>query len=659
MPAELDQLLSALLEAGQLDSVDCETVRRGAAAQVAARARSNRRKHSGHGSLEPDTIRLTALELIANESLQSRRDGTPIDLEWLTRWTAEEASLPYQRVDPLQIDVASVTSVINHAYATRFNILPLRVTGKRVTIATGEPWVREWEAELSRTLNLDIVRVVANPATLRRYISEFYAVGRSLKGAAQDRRSAPVSSSGNFEALVDLRTVAEPDANDQHVVRIVDWLLQYAFEQRASDIHLEPRRENSGVRFRIDGVLHTVNEIPTPVMAAVISRVKALGRLDVIERRRPQDGRLKTRSPAGQEVELRLSTMPTAFGEKLVMRIFDPTVLVRSLEDLGLQGRDACIFETLIGSPHGMVIVTGPTGSGKTTTLYSTLKKLARPEINICTIEDPIEMIDPAINQMNVQNQIGLDFATGVRTLLRQDPDIIMVGEIRDIETATTAVQAALTGHLVLSTLHTNDAPSAINRLLDLGVAPYLLRSALLGVVAQRLVRTLCEKCKKPTSLDADIWTALIAPHRARVPRNTFTSVGCDECRRTGYKGRVGLYEIMLVDESIAEHIELGVAADELRSAALKSGLRPLRVSGAERVAAGLTTPEEVLKVVVRRALDVKRAIQYLVPQYSTPLHQPPNQRARQAWNINSGHSAYCAFTSPRWCDCHKLRTDF
>ncbi|MCB1742600.1 MAG: Flp pilus assembly complex ATPase component TadA, partial [Gammaproteobacteria bacterium] len=323
----------------------------------------------GEQQSEQTLAERSAIELVAEQGMRRADSNEPLDLESLTRWLAERARLPYERIDPLKLDLAAVTGIIKHAYAERFNILPIKVNGKRVRIATAEPWLREWETELGRTLGLEIERVVANPATLRRYITEFYAVGRSLKGAERDRRSAPVDTIRNFEALVDLSAVGEPDADDQHVVRIVDWLMQYAFEQRASDIHLEPRRETGNIRFRIDGVLHLVNEIPTPVLGAVVSRIKALGRLDVVEKRRPQDGRLKTRSPAGAEVELRLSTMPTTFGEKLVMRIFDPTKLTHSLAELGLRGRDGRLYKQLISQPYGMVIVTGPTGSGKTTTL--------------------------------------------------------------------------------------------------------------------------------------------------------------------------------------------------------------------------------------------------------------------------------------------------
>ena len=329
-------------------------------------------------------------------------------------------------------------------------------------------------------------------------------------------RSGDGSALLNFEQLVELGKTGELGVDDRHVVHIVDWLLQYAFEQRASDIHLEPRRDTSLIRFRIDGVMHKVFELPTPVMTAVTSRIKILGRMDVAEKRRPQDGRIKTRSPGGREVELRLSSMPTAFGEKIVMRIFDPDIVVKEFRQLGFTSEEETIWREMVERPHGIVLVTGPTGSGKTTTLYSTLKVLATPDINVCTVEDPIEMVSPEFNQMQVHNAIDLDFAAGVRTLMRQDPDIIMVGEIRDLETAQMAVQASLTGHLVLSTLHTNDAPSALTRLLDLGVPNYLIQSTLTGVVAQRLVRTLCAHCKVEVPLDERGWAAMT--HRWNLP---------------------------------------------------------------------------------------------------------------------------------------------
>jgi general secretion pathway protein E len=538
------------------------------------------------------------VRIAAQQWRSAEPPGTPLTLEHLTRWLSDKAHLPYLRIDPLKIDVAAVTGVIKQAYATRFKILPVAVSGDRVTIATAEPYVREWERELSGMLKLRFERVIANPLDLERYLAEFYAVSRSIAGASNDGSVSPAGNVGNLEQLVELGKTGEPDANDQHVVRIVDWLLQYAFDQRASDIHLEPRRDTGNIRFRIDGVLHLVHQIPTPVLSAAVSRLKALGRLDIIEKRRPQDGRIKTRTPERKEVELRLSTMPTTFGEKLVMRIFDPEVLVRSLTDLGFSPKEEKQWQGMVEQSYGMVVVTGPTGSGKTTTLYSALKRLSRPEVNICTIEDPIELVDPDLNQMYVQHQIGLDFATGVRTLLRQDPDIIMVGEIRDEETADTAVQAALTGHLVLSTVHTNDAPSTVTRFLELGVPPYLLKVALIGVVAQRLVRTLCHHCKKPTEMSHDQWTSLVSPMHPRRPAKVFAAVGCDECRNTGYLGRIGIYEIMRISDDLRRHISADTDSRRMREAALEGGMLPLRISGAQKVAAGLTTAAEVFAAV-------------------------------------------------------------
>ena len=389
----------------------------------------------------------------------------------------------------------------------------------------------------------------------------------------------------------------DPDANDQHIVNIVDWLLQYAFDQRASDIHIEPRREQGNIRFRIDGVLCQIYELPPAVINAVTSRLKILARMDLAEKRRPQDGRIKTMSPDGVEVELRLATMPTAFGEKLVMRIFDPDVLLRSFENLGLVDDDYERWQSMTQRPNGILLVTGPTGSGKTTTLYSTLKQLATQQVNVCTIEDPIEMVEPAFNQMQVQKKIDLDFASGVRALMRQDPDIIMVGEIRDAETAEMAVQAALTGHLVISTVHTNDAPSAVSRMLELGVPAYLIRATVIGIMAQRLVRTLCEHCKTATTIDSDVWNELTQPWNVAKPNKVFKADGCLECRNTGYYGRQGLYEILPLSRDLSQLVVDDLNLDELRQCGMREGMRTLRLAGAKKIAAGYTTPEEVLRV--------------------------------------------------------------
>jgi len=537
------------------------------------------------------------LEFLAAQQLDDlTRPGKKLDLETLTVWLAEQAGQPYLRIDPLKINVAAITPLMSYAFAQRHKILAVAVDSSAVTIASAQPFVKSWEANLTHVLKRPIKRVVANPVELQRFTVEFYRLAKSVSGAtASDQK---ISGTGNFEQLLNLgASDQEPDANDAHIVNIVDWLFQYAFDQRASDIHIEPRREQGTVRFRIDGVLHDVYQFPPQVAMAVVSRLKSLGRMNIAEKRKPQDGRVKTKTPDGGEVELRLSTLPTAFGEKMVMRIFDPEVLLKGFDQLGFSAEDLRRWQSMTGQPNGIILVTGPTGSGKTTTLYTTLKQLATPEVNVCTIEDPIEMIEGAFNQMQVQHNIDLTFASGVRALMRQDPDIIMVGEIRDLETAEMAIQAALTGHLVLSTLHTNDAPSAITRLLELGVPHYLLRATLLGVMAQRLVRTLCPHCKSPVQLDADDWQALTKPWNAPLPSNAQQAVGCIECRDTGYRGRAGVYEIMLLNDAIKPLITADTDLIALRRQAFKDGMHSLRLSGAQKIAAGLTTLEEVLRV--------------------------------------------------------------
>jgi general secretion pathway protein E len=537
------------------------------------------------------------LVVIADQKWKDLRNPRKaLNLEVLTEWLAGKVGLPYLHIDPFKIDFAAVTKVMSSAYAERYKILPVGVTTKEATIATCEPYVREWEESLKQVLRLDIKRVIANPQDIQSFIVEFFSLAKSVKGATEKDKGA-MSSVANFEQLVQLGKSGKLDANDQHIVHICDWLFNYAFEERASDIHLEPRRDVSNVRFRIDGVLHQVYQIPTPVMAAMTSRIKVLGRMDVVEKRRPQDGRLKTVTPDNEEVELRLSTMPTAFGEKLVMRIFNPENLVKDYKELGFPEEDERKWIQMANQPHGIILVTGPTGSGKTTTLYSTLKQLAEPEVNVCTVEDPIEMVEASFNQMQVQHSIGVDFASGIRTLMRQDPDIIMIGEIRDLETAEMAIQAALTGHLVLSTLHTNDSPSAVTRMLDLGVPPYLLQSTILGVMAQRLLRTLCPHCKEQRDIEDSAWEHLTAPWKAPTPRGTtYVAKGCLECRMTGYMGRVGIYETMMMTNELKRGITAETDLVALQERAYKEGMKPLRISGAMKVAAGLTTVDEVLQ---------------------------------------------------------------
>jgi general secretion pathway protein E len=537
------------------------------------------------------------LAVIADQKWKDPRQPKKLlHLEALTQWLADKVELPYFHIDPFKIDFAAVTKTMSSAYAERYRILPVAINTREVTIAVCEPHVREWEDQIRQVLRLEIKRVIANPLDIQSYLVEFYNLARSIKGATAKDKGA-VSDIANFEQLVQLGRSGKLDANDQHIVHICDWLFNYAFQERASDIHLEPRREVSNVRFRIDGALHQVYQIPTPVMGAMTSRIKILGRMDVVEKRRPQDGRLKTVTPDGEEVELRLSTMPTAFGEKLVMRIFNPENLVKGFKELGFTEDDERKWSQMISQPHGIILVTGPTGSGKTTTLYSTLKQLAEPDVNVCTVEDPIEMVEPMFNQMQVQHSIGVDFASGIRTLMRQDPDIIMVGEIRDLATAEMAIQAALTGHLVLSTLHTNDAPSAITRLLDLEVPSYLLQSTILGVMAQRLLRTLCPHCKELHELDDSSWEHLVAPWKAAKPKgSTYVAKGCLDCRMTGYQGRIGIYETMVMTPELRKAITPETDLAALQDKAYKEGMRPLRIAGAAKVAVGLTTVDEVLQ---------------------------------------------------------------
>ena len=537
------------------------------------------------------------IELIAEENaVDLKNPAKNLDLDVLTHWLCERSKQTYKRIDPLKIDATVVTRMMSAEFAKRHGLLPISITEDEIVIASAQPYVSSWEATLGQSHPRKVLtRVVANPADIRRYTTEFYQMAKSVSKA--NAQGLNTSSLTNLEQMLELGHVDAMEANDAHIVNIVDWLLGYAFTQRASDIHLEPRREKGRIRFRIDGVLHLVYELPSPVMNAVTSRLKTLGRMDVAEKRRPQDGRLKTKTQDGHEVELRLATLPTAFGEKMVMRIFDPDILLKSFSQLGLANEDFDRWQSLVQNSNGIVLVTGPTGSGKTTTLYSSLKQLATEEVNVCTIEDPIEMVEPSFNQMQVQTNIDLNFADGVRALLRQDPDIIMVGEIRDLETAEMAVQAALTGHLVISTLHTNDAPSAITRLLELGIAPYLIKATLLGVMAQRLVRILCPHCKTKIPIDEEGWRALIAPWKMNPPATMYGPVGCIECRETGFLGREGIYELLPLSDGVKPFVTDGADIGKLRKMGMREGMKTLRLSGAQKIAAGHTTISEVIRV--------------------------------------------------------------
>lgn len=544
-----------------------------------------------------DSSNLHPIVVIGEQKWKNARAPlTNLSVENLSRWLAERAGLEYYHVDPLKLDFTSAAKIMSKGYAERLKILPVKISKDEAIIATADPYASEWVPEIERLLKKKVRLVMANPLEISRYLPEIYNLAASIT-SANAAKAGQIVGVQNFEQLVELGKDKNLDANEQHVVNIVDWLFKYAFEQRASDIHLEPRRNIGVMRFRIDGILHQVYQLPSNIMNAITSRIKLLGRMDMVEKRRPQDGRIKTITPEGVEIELRLSTMPTAFGEKLVMRIFSPENLVKDFVQLGFSQKQSEDWQKWTKNPNGIVLVTGPTGSGKTTTLYSTLKQLAQPEVNVCTVEDPIEMVEPAFNQMQVQINIDLGFSDGIRTLLRQDPDIIMVGEIRDRETAEMATQASLTGHLVLSTLHTNDAPSAVTRLLDLGIPSYLINSTLLGVMAQRLVRTLCEKCKKPSEINEDTWKSLTHPWKIPKPNKVYNAVGCLDCRMTGYKGRNGIYEMLTITPAIKKLINQEANLRKIKEMAYQEGMQPLMLNGLEKVFAGTTTIEELLKV--------------------------------------------------------------
>ena len=579
---DLQQLFTWLLADGMVEKADVKA-----------------RFTAAQGIMRNAALTMHPLTAIAQSKLSSALPPHRLlTIDVLTEWMAAKVKLPFFRIDPLKIDFTKVADVMSASYAARFHILPIELNANELVVATAEPFSLDWQPEIAKITRRTVRLVIASPLDIVQYTAQFFTLAKSIKGAHKQNGS-DLALRNNFEQLVELGIGnRQVDANDQHIINIVDWLWQYAFEQRASDIHLEPKRDFSAIRFRIDGVLHQVYQVPATVMIAMTARIKLLGRMDVIEKRRPLDGRIKTRTPQGQEIELRLSTLPTAFGEKMVMRIFDPEVVVKTLPELGFPPADAARWDQLTSRAHGIILVTGPTGSGKTTTLYTTLKALATSEVNVCTVEDPIEMVEAAFNQMQIQHGIDLSFADGVRALMRQDPDIIMVGEIRDLETAEMAIQAALTGHLVLSTLHTNDAPSAVLRLLELGVPYYLLESTLVGVMAQRLVRTLCAHCKTTEGeLLDDVWTSLTEGFDLPKPTAVYRPVGCPECRHTGFRGRTGLYELLTVSQPFARMIKAETDIHALRAQSIRDGMQPLRIAGARKVIDGVTTAEEVLKV--------------------------------------------------------------
>ena len=509
----------------------------------------------------------------------------------------QRTGLEYLRIDPLKIDAPNVGDMVTAAYAAWNRILPVLVTPERVVFATSEPYLTDWMEQVRQIIKRDIVRVVANPRDIERYRKEFFGVSTSIKGASEGPDEARFRGMHNLEALVELGKSGTLDANDSHIVHIVDWLLQYAFDQRASDIHIEPRRDVGNIRFRIDGVCTRSIRSPPGSWPPSPAASRSSGAWTWPRSAAPRTGASRPAPRTAANWRCACPPCPPPSARSWSCASSTPTSSSRTSPNWASAARTLPAGRRWSARPHGIVLVTGPTGSGKTTTLYSTLKTLATPEVNVCTVEEPIEMVEGAFNQMQVQHNIGLDFASGIRTLMRQDPDIIMIGEIRDLETADMAVQASLTGHLVLSTLHTNDAPSAITRLLDIGAPHYLIKATVIGVVAQRLVRTLCPHCKQSIPLDPALWESLVHPWPIPAPATVQAPKGCLECRNTGYYGRIGLYEMLTLDLDIRNLIRADFDEAALRALAYQKGLKPLRIGGAMKVAEGVTSLEEVFKV--------------------------------------------------------------
>jgi general secretion pathway protein E len=550
------------------------------------------RQKPGHAHAPHDEP--TIIDLLTALRLKLPDDsGNVLTEEMITRALAEHWGLPFYKIDPLQLKMDIVTSVLPRAFAARYLVMPLTVERNTLTIATADPWDLETLDHICKLTGLEVKTLVSPKSDIVKAITEFY--GFKMSVSAAERRQLDVQSDlRNLEQYTKVRSIQDIQPNDRHIVNAVDFLFNYAFDQRASDIHIEPKRLQSLIRLRIDGVLNDIHQMPRIVHPAFVSRIKTLARLDIAEKRRPQDGRIKAEHK-GKQIELRISTMPVAFDEKVVIRIFDPDILLQDLQQLGFSNQEYQQYLSFITHTHGMILITGPTGSGKTTTLYSTLERLATSDVNVITIEDPIEMVHEQFNQVAVQPTVGITFAAALRTILRQDPDIIMVGEIRDYETAEHAIHAALTGHLVLSTLHTNDAPSAIARLTDMGVQPYLIESTLIGVVAQRLVRKICQRCAVSYSPEPETWAALGLPAQASVEFKR--GQGCVHCRNTGYFGRLGVYEIMSVDEPLRALMHQQGGTDSIQHAAQQAGMQTLRESALQKLFAGQTTVEEVVRV--------------------------------------------------------------
>ena len=561
--------------------------------QTLRRRKPGRRAGNGKGQVDlpPDL-----LDLILSCNLEiSDQTGRLLTEETIIRAVAADRNMAFKKLDPLELDLEIVTKSIPKSFAIKHLLLPFDIINGVLQVAICEPGNQDALDEIERATKVKAKPFISTRSDIRRMLAEFFGFQKSIS-AAETHMAGPGVDLGNLEQYVKISSSKEIASSDQHIKSAVDHLFNYAFEQRASDIHIEPKRNSSMIRLRIDGVLHTIYSLPKAVHPAIISRIKTLSRMNIAEKRRPQDGRIKV-DRAGKEAEIRVSTIPVAFGEKAVMRILDSDIIFQDLENIGFSENDLLVYNSFLQAPHGIVLVTGPTGSGKSTTLYSTLKHIATPDKNIITVEDPVEMVHEEFNQIAVQPQVEVTFSTILRNILRQDPDIIMIGEIRDLETARHAVQAALTGHLVFSTLHTNDAISSITRLLDLGVKPFLIGSSLLGAMAQRLVRRICPHCIEKYFISAEKLRGSNFPVTEQGDIELFRGKGCRNCRKTGYLGRCGIFEIFPMSEQLKTMVNDRKSETELRKIAIEQGMTSLRQDAWEKVKNGTTTYQEAMRV--------------------------------------------------------------
>ncbi len=586
----IKEVLNALYKRRLLSEEQCREVLVKSDEQI---SRLKNTRHPGYSRrFAQSSVLPSPAEVISSFNLEvPGNSGKVISEDVITRVIAEMVGMPYVKIDPLKLDLEVVTSPIPRPFAMKHLLVPIAEAGETITVAVADPYADDEIETLMSLKKVKIDRVLSSKSDILKILHEFFGFRASIL-SAQNESSATVDL-GNLEQFVRMKGQFEIESTDKNIISAVEFILTYAFDQRASDIHIEPKRDISLIRFRVDGVMLNIHTIPKPLHLPIVSRIKMLSRMDLAEKRRPQDGRIKT-THHDREVELRVSTLPVAFGEKVVVRIFDPEILMQDLDRIGFYPREFQLYNGFIRKPNGIILVTGPTGSGKTTTLYSTLKTLASPEVNVVTIEDPIEMVMEEFNQVGVQPGIGVTFGSVLRTILRQDPDIIMVGEIRDRETAESAVQAALTGHLVLSTLHTNDAPSSITRLLDLGVPPFLISSTVIGIIAQRLVRCICPSCKRDRFLAEEEISFLGLENK---PFKVFYGEGCATCRGTGYRGRTGVFEVMDFTENLRSRLNEKIELVELQEIARQDGMVSLRQVALRKMLQGITTYEEVISV--------------------------------------------------------------